>query len=336
MTGDDMRYRVRIISGDTADDTNSADIENDADFEQLHVSHSEEDEEGDTDNELVGAIDRREKTNNLVYNRSDDEDGSSRAPLKRKKKEKTKKKKIDIFDMILEEGKENKSIDEEPSDLEMDTENFERRLAQLVDSDDSDNDRNQSTSKSKKNSNRKRIFIDNSDSDQEQPTQKSTDDGDFDSQAISKRLAKLVDSDNSDDDRMQKNNEKSVDIDTVSGGSNAKNRHPMRRAFLMESDDSENEENGSHVSAAHTNDTADVNSETGITNTDGNNESGSVIVAGDDDDNDNDIAKYNSNKKRERSASEESLNEEKSIAKKKRRKNVVIDDDDGENSEADG
>lgn len=334
MTADEMRYRIKILSGEAMDETNDV-IAGDANFERLRMSGSESDEEGEEpkpDGELSETANRRDRVNNLVYNHSDDEeDSSSRAPLKRKKKDKPKKK-FDIFDMILDEGKQNVvSVDEDSNDLEMDSENLHQRLAQLVDSDDSDNENRRKSNNVKKKTNRKRMVIDNSDSDTElaDKTVTSTkssdvDNDEFSSQAISRRLAELVDSDDSDNDRsnISRKNESGKNIQSSK-------RNANRRAFLMESDDSDNDErnaiasNHSSESQSHAltiDENAHIN-ETNDTVAEG------VNIGGGDDA--NDMAKHKNNNKRERSTSAEAVSDDEKTAAKKR-KNVIDDDDEDE------
>lgn len=214
MTGNELQMRANILSGDYAEADN---IEiNDDDFGPLQVSDSEDD---DIDTAAAALKsdhkNRKERTNNLMYNDSDSED-ELRLPLKPTDTKKPNKK-INIFDMI-KNNDDNDNSNDQTNQSNADNE--------PASDDDDDDDANMSHM----NRSKKRPTIIDSDSEpDEQPETQSEEmeinTEEFSSQVIRSRLAALEDSD-----------------------SEAENEEPMSRTTatkksrnVIESDDSDNE-----------------------------------------------------------------------------------------------
>ncbi|KAJ6639156.1 Protein timeless like, partial [Pseudolycoriella hygida] len=165
-TAGDINLRLQLLSGelDEEDDEQMGEttlIDNDEVVIDPIVYSTDDDNE----EEENGTPPRENpKVNNLIYNDSDNDDGTQRTPMKRnvsieRKKEKTKKK-FDIFDMIQEP---------ESEDIVMQSQELRNRLATLVDSDDSDNDTVVGT-KSINKSHRSNAIIDSDSEDETENT----------------------------------------------------------------------------------------------------------------------------------------------------------------------
>lgn len=189
MTGNELQMRANIISGDYAEPDN---IGFDDDFGPLQVSDSDDDDIDNTATALKkDQQNRKERTNNLMYNDSDSED-ELRLPLKPIEKKKSTKK-INIFDMI-----KNNDDNDNYNDQTIQS-NVDNELA----SDDDDDANSLHMNRSKK---RPTVIDSDSESD-EKPEAKSEEmeinTEEFSSQVIRSRLAALEDSDSEPDNDPQ-------------------------------------------------------------------------------------------------------------------------------------
>lgn len=149
----DLELRTKLLAGE--------EVEEEIQPEPEQGQDDGEDSGDEPEFDFAAARAKRSKDlNSIMYNNSDDEEGK-RAPEKPKPKN---KKQLNLFDMINEPDNDQPS-DEEVIDLEIDSENFRTRLAELSDSSDSDNEMNQSKNKPKK-----RNLIDSSDSENDDDT----------------------------------------------------------------------------------------------------------------------------------------------------------------------
>lgn len=184
MSANELRMRANILSGDYAETDN---IEsNDDDFGPLQVSDSDDDDI-DTNATALKNVqqNRKQRTNNLMYNDSDSED-DQRLPLKLTDKKKPAKK-INIFDMI------KNNDDNDNSNEQTNQSNADKEPA----SDDDDDD---DVSISRMNRPKKRATMIDSDSEpddkpEEEPEEVEINTEEFSSQMIRSRLAALEDSD---------------------------------------------------------------------------------------------------------------------------------------------
>lgn len=171
MTAAELRTRANILSGDDADAANN---ENDDDFGPLQVSDSDD----DGDNALSVVEDdqqtRKQRTDNLMYTGSDDDD-AVRSPPKPKAAVKIAAKKMNIFDMIKSRDDNDGSADETL--------------------------RSSTSSGSLAGCSKQRAAIIDSDGSDAEPDEVEVNTEEFSSQMIRKRLAALEDSDSGESDR---------------------------------------------------------------------------------------------------------------------------------------
>lgn len=233
-----MRQRAQIIGGEELNEMN--DLE---DFEKLQVTDSgSDDNENDLESETVN---RFEKTANLIYNESDNEDENhtlERAPVEKRSTSK-RNTKFNIFDMV-KNTENDKNHDNEAEDIEINSEDIHSRLAESVDSDESDAE---ITIKPTKKVRIRMVESDSEDENVKNTTEHGIDE--INSEDIRERLAELNDSDDTneknpkmstkkfnriidsdEEDSDVENNQSSVNTTKKLNGNNSNNNKKRERS----------------------------------------------------------------------------------------------------------
>lgn len=239
MTASEMRQRVKLIDGEAIDE----------------LDHNEGNEETCVDNNDAVATDdeenedsRMKKINDIIYNESDDEEQREMPEQSAKKKsEGNPVNKINIFDMIKDNnGTASKNAEE--NHFEINSEDIRGRLAELYDSDDDSEPEIYRHGVLVNKKHRKQTVVLDSDdigieSTKESNPHETLSQDLMSSQAIRSRLATLIDSDDSDNERMSITNKKrkfsSSDEDSVKESHTLNTKKARATNKIIDSDSDE-------------------------------------------------------------------------------------------------